>query len=194
MANQTYYPTTHLTESAGCTLFHLPTRKICLLNITPQNSNKTQQKNIITLPKGRRNLNESRKEAAIRETTEETGYKCSLLLVKMGTRLTFPEDDEDIRDRVRVVEGCTESFYMQFRRVGREDEGRVKVVWWFLGVVDEEDYVRKEGEGWDGVIKGGVGVEWRGYEDAIGELTYESDVEVVKAAWRILEDTVGGRA
>ncbi|KAF3195719.1 hypothetical protein TWF225_000111 [Orbilia oligospora] len=190
MANQAHYPSTHLTESAGCVLFHLPTRKICLLSITVQNANRGI---LITLPKGRRNINETRKEAAVRETAEETSYKCSLLPVKMGTRLTLPEDDEDVRDRVRQCDACTESFHMQLRSIGRKEERRAKIVWWFIAQVDEEDYERKEEVGWDGKVKEGVRVEWKEYEDVIGELSYETDVEVVKTAWRILEATEGPR-
>ncbi|KAK6501560.1 hypothetical protein TWF481_009396 [Arthrobotrys musiformis] len=185
MASLAHYPSTHLTESAGCVLFHLPSRKICLLNLTSRSSD------ILTLPKGRRNLNETRKDAAVRETNEETSYKCSLLPVTMGTRLTLPEDDEDVRDRVREYEFCTESFYMQFRRAGREKEGRGKIVWWFIAAVDGEDYERKREGGWDGTVKEGVKVEWKEYGDAVEELSYETDIEVVKAAWGILEATKG---
>ncbi|KAK6518010.1 hypothetical protein TWF506_005175 [Arthrobotrys conoides] len=187
MANQTHYPSTHLTESAGCVLFHLPSRKICLLSLT----SKDKTDSLLTLPKGRRNINETRKDAAIRETTEETSYECSLLPVKMGARLTLPEDDENVRDRVRQFDACTESFHMQLRRVGREKEGRAKIVWWFIAKVDEEDYERKEGVGWDGGVKDGVRVEWKEYKDAVEELSYETDIEVVKTAWGILEATEG---
>ncbi|KAK6348223.1 hypothetical protein TWF718_006033 [Orbilia javanica] len=181
-----HYPSTHLTESAGCVLFHLSTRKICLLSIASRGGET------LTLPKGRRNINETRKEAAVRETTEETSYKCSLLPVKMGTRLTLPDDDEDVRDHVRVYDDCTESFHMQFRRIGREKEGRAKIVWWFVAKVDEEDYEGKKAGEWDGKVKEGVRVEWKDYQDAVEELSYETDIEVVKTAWGILKATLGG--
>ncbi len=47
------------------------------------------------LPKGRRNTNESRHAAAVREAAEETGYRCQIVPVDMMTRAT-PAEPESI--------------------------------------------------------------------------------------------------
>ncbi|EPS38285.1 hypothetical protein H072_8020 [Dactylellina haptotyla CBS 200.50] len=182
MSKQIQYPATHITESAGCVLFHLSAQKICLLNAKKRNGDVE-----LLIPKGRRNLNESRRDAAIRETTEETSYKCSLYPVKMGSRLTLAEDDEDFRDSVRLHENCTESFYMQLRNIGRKIEERAKIIWWFIAQVDEADYEKKQLEGWNGEVKENVKIEWLSFEDAVEELTYETDSAVILAAINLVK-------
>ncbi|KAK6543787.1 hypothetical protein TWF694_000519 [Orbilia ellipsospora] len=181
MSEQIQYPSTSLTESAGTVLFHLPSRTICLLSQT-----KKPGYSELLLPKGRRNVDESRAAASLRETTEETTYKCSLLPVTLPSRQTLQEEDEDAGDKVRAHENCTESFYMQLRKIGREKD-RAKIIWWFVAQVDEEDYEKKKVEGWDGVVKKGLSVEWLGYDDTIAELSYETDVDVVKAAIELVK-------
>ncbi|KAF3915282.1 hypothetical protein AA313_de0201421 [Arthrobotrys entomopaga] len=185
MSKQIQYPSTNLTESAGTILFHLPSRTICLLSQTT----KSGDSELLLLPKGRRNINESRAAASIRETTEETSYKCSLLPISLPSHQTTQEDDEDVRDTARTHENCTESFYMQLRRIGGEKD-RVKIIWWFVAQVDEEDYQKKKkkkGEKWDGVVKKGVRVKWLEYNDAVEELSYETDKDVVKAAIELVK-------
>ena len=49
------------------------------------------------LPKGRRNTNESRHAAAVREAAEETDYRCQIVPVDMMTRAT-PAEPESIGD------------------------------------------------------------------------------------------------
>ncbi|KAF3916083.1 hypothetical protein ABW20_dc0102386 [Dactylellina cionopaga] len=186
------YPSTHLTESAGCILIHPTLRRICTINLTEYNRQTKEEHEETLLPKGRRNLHESRVSAAVRETTEETTYKCNLLPITLGSRLTLPEDHEDVRDKVRTHENCTESFYMQIRSIGRGQERRAKIIWWFMATVDEEDYERKEKDGWDGVVKKGVRVEWIGYEDVVGKMAYENDGDVLETALEILKGMENG--
>ncbi|SMR46995.1 unnamed protein product [Zymoseptoria tritici ST99CH_1A5] len=125
------YPSTHFVESAGTVLFDLSTRQICLLHHISSNE--------YLLPKGRRNLGESRPDAAIRETREETGWTCRLSRVKMWTRCTLAVSEEESRveNVPRRVDGVVEPFMLTQRMLPAEKGKGVKIIWWFVGVVEE---------------------------------------------------------
>lgn len=89
----TQYPCASFTESAGTVLFDPQTHQICLLRFQDE----------YILPKGRRNIGETRPEAAVRETREETGFACGLLPVRMETRQPEAGDGIDAADEVKVV-------------------------------------------------------------------------------------------
>ncbi|CAF1081002.1 unnamed protein product [Rotaria sordida] len=58
--------------SAGAILIRKSTREVCLVHVLDDAGEWV-------LPKGRKNMNETRSETALRETYEETGYHCSLM-------------------------------------------------------------------------------------------------------------------
>jgi 8-oxo-dGTP pyrophosphatase MutT (NUDIX family) len=179
--NFTTYPSTHFVESAGTVLFHRSTSQICLLHYLSADE--------YLLPKGRRNLDESRQQTAIRETREETGWSCSLPRVRMWTRCTPPtpapasisgeDGGVDVEDVPRLNEAVCEPFMMS-QRVLPGGKG-LKIVWWYVGVIDEGT-TKGNGEGM-------FEAELFGMEEAVGRLTFESDREVVRKAIEIFRAT-----
>lgn len=99
----------------------------------------------------------------------------------MATRQTAPDDAVDVPDVPRVRDALCEPFMFQVRELGKEG---VKILWWFVAVVD--------GEGMDGGGEEGVKPEWVAVGEACGLLGFESDREVVRAGVRVLGDTLGG--
>jgi 8-oxo-dGTP pyrophosphatase MutT (NUDIX family) len=165
----TQYPSSHFVESSGTVLFHVSTRQICLLHLL--------SKNEYLLPKGRRNLHETRSAAAVRETKEETGLTCSLPKVKIWTRCPPADEAGDIPDVARLEVVDQEAFMVTQRELSN-GKG-VKFIWWFIGVVDEE-VERGEGER-------EFEVEMFGFEEAVERVTYETDREVVREAIGVFE-------
>ncbi|KAK5949124.1 hypothetical protein OHC33_009865 [Knufia fluminis] len=142
------------------------------------------------LPKGRRNIGESRAAAALREIAEETGLKCELLPVTLRSRATADDNRRGgyTLDEVRVFRGCTDPFMMTMRRQVGDDRREVwKVVWWFVGVVCETQV--EEGEGYLDEGCEAVGV---GREEAVGRCTRGSDGEVVRRAIEVVRGGLGG--
>ena len=186
----TTYPASHFLESAGCVIFHLSSAHICL-----QKYLREQDRWI--LPKGRRNLNESRPCAALREVKEETGYACRLLPVTMQTRCP-PADDDDpnVPDLPREESRITEPFMLMVRdttaaTASKSDlfgeEESVKLIWWYVAVyegnIDQTSQgLSPKGEDW-------YSVEWFSYRDAVERLSFETDREVVRRAIEIVEAT-----
>jgi 8-oxo-dGTP pyrophosphatase MutT (NUDIX family) len=84
-------------ESAGAILFNSHKTLICMIHYS--------EKGEYVLPKGRRNVSESRATAALREAKEETGFSCHLLPVKMKTRAP-PADEEEFMADVAVEREC----------------------------------------------------------------------------------------
>ncbi|KAH8896829.1 hypothetical protein GQ53DRAFT_743380 [Thozetella sp. PMI_491] len=152
-------------ESAGCVLFRLSTREICVLHI--------RKRNEYVLAKGRRNCGDSRQEAALREVTEEMGYVCRLLPLDMHTRAPPAVETEQLAGEARFYTNIYEPFTLQVRRLGG---GQIKLIWWFVAAIDEE------------ASQGGApeseryAVEFYSYADALSKLTFQMDREMVKQA------------
>ncbi|KAF2832850.1 hypothetical protein CC86DRAFT_364867 [Ophiobolus disseminans] len=176
------YPSQSFVESCGAILFDLSdpsAKRVCLGNII--------SKNEYTLPKGRRNINESRKDAALREVYEETGYRCKLLPVTMATRATAPDDDADVADESRIRDGLTEPFMCTVRELSVQTG--VKVIWWYVAVLDRDGGERGQGEE-------KYKPEFFECGEAVGKLWFETDREILRRAVEIVEETttrqVGG--
>ncbi|KAF3055211.1 hypothetical protein GL218_07492 [Daldinia childiae] len=86
------------------------------------------------LPKGRRNCNESRKDAAIREVREESGCAIRLRPVTMTTRAPSDLEAADVKDIPRTYDSLTEAFMLDVRDLGKGNG--VKLVWWFIAELD----------------------------------------------------------
>lgn len=131
------------------------------------------------LPKGRRNLGESRIAAALREATEETGYKCSSLPVKMETRAPHGTDKADAPDRARVVEHCEEPFMFTIRELG-EGKG-VKLIWWFVARLDGD--INTGAQGGESQFQ----TDFFECHEAVEKLHFETDREVLRKAIELVE-------
>ncbi|SCV58596.1 related to NUDIX domain [Fusarium fujikuroi] len=157
----------NLVESAGTILFRLSTQDICIMRDTKRNE--------YILPKGRRNVGESRRDTATRETTEETGIPCRLLPINMKSRLCS-SDDKDAPDEERHFKDVCEPISVQMRRIG---EGEMKIIWWYIAAANENETVGK--------CEGGFEIEWHGYEEVLQKLTFQNDRELVARAIRLVQ-------
>lgn len=170
------YPSPSFVESCGAILFdlsHPPTKRVCLGNII--------SKNEYILPKGRRNINESRKDAALCEVYEETGYRCKLLPVAMATRATALDDDADVADVAKVREDLTEPFMFTVRELSVH--AGVKIIWWYIAVLDDDNGERGPGEE-------NIRPEFFECEEAVGKLWFELDRDTLRRAVEIVEETM----
>ena len=167
----TVYPSTSFIESAGTVLIKLSTREICLVHY--------KKRKQWLLPKGRRDIGEDRTTTAIRETQEETGYKCSLLPVTMTTcqpRAEFEDSHGGAGKQKRICE----PILVAPRRL---QDGKTKFVWWYVAAIDEDAEVGEgEAEFESRLI---------GFEEAAGVLAFHDDREVVKKAVEIFWETFG---
>ena len=173
MAQQTQFTSDNFVESAGAIAFHLSKQQVCLAH--------HKKKNEWLLSKGRRNVGESRQQAALREVEEETGYKCRMLPITLTTR-TPPavEGKKGTPDMPVKHEGVSEPFMLTQRVM---QKGHLKLIWWYVAAIDEESAV---GEG-----EATFAIKLFDFEDALSALTYEGDREVVRRAIEILRDTLG---
>lgn len=114
--------------SAGCVLFRFdtPSPQICIL--------RNRRNNEYVLPKGHKDLDETLKEAAIRETYEETGYPCELLPVNLLTRV--PPPGVSSGDSPREAADATEAIAITVRNLEPGNpEKNVKLVWWYIAQI-----------------------------------------------------------
>ncbi|USW55741.1 Putative NUDIX hydrolase domain-containing protein [Septoria linicola] len=187
----TQHPSSRFVESCGRILFHLSTSQICLIRrLTSQsNSNKTtDQEDEYLLPKGRRNIHESRHSCAIREAYEETGYTAKLLPIDLLSRATDPGFDrkeenggEEEKDEARLWRRVEETFMLTTRQL--PDAEGVKLIWQFVGRIDESV---EKGRGEEGFC-----AEVFGFEEAVGKVTFQEDREVLLEAVRLVRGTYG---
>jgi 8-oxo-dGTP pyrophosphatase MutT (NUDIX family) len=172
------YSASNFVESCGAIFFDFSnpaTKRVCLANAISLNE--------WVLVKGRRNINESRKDAAIREVYEETGFRCKLLPVRMPTRATTFDDPPDVPDCPHMHENLTEPFMCTFREL--PTGSGVKIIWWFIALVDDVNGQRGPGEET-------FRVEFFECKEAVQKLTFETDREVLRKAIQIVEDTAAG--
>jgi len=174
----TGFPTTQLyadefLESCGAITFNAK-HEICLLY-----NPLTKE---YTLPKGRRNTNEPRSSAALREFSEETGFACTIQPVRMSTRAPpEPEDPTYKSDHAVVREKLVDPFALQIREEGR---GWKKLVWWYVA----HEAVDAKGEGLRLEEDLGRMALWVGVLRAVEVLTFENDRELVQRAYEIYQD------
>ena len=170
----TQHTSSQFVESAGAILFRLSTKEICLLHLLPRNE--------YLLPKGRRNMGETRQQAALREVREETGYRCRILPVSMSCRAPPAVELEHSPDVVRVYANSTEPFSLQIRQLGAE--GNVKLIWWFVAAVEEFE---ESGEEHPGEEQFEVG--FYRYQEAVAKLTFQGDKDLVEQAIAMVQAT-----
>lgn len=164
-------------ESCGAILFDLSDHddvKVCL--IQHKDSGEWH------FAKGRRNQGEARKDTAVREVMEETGFRCRLLPVTMPTRATPVDAHADVLDKAQVFENLTEPFMCQIRTL--KNGNGTKIIWWFIAAL--------EGDGDKGKLPGEDKwlpsfLPWR---DALNALTFRNDRELLQSALSLLQTTI----
>ncbi|KAF2120808.1 NUDIX domain-containing protein [Lophiotrema nucula] len=162
-------PSENFVESCGAILFDLAdpaTKKVCLVNYLKTNE--------WLLPKGRRNFAEQRKEAAIREIIEETGYRCHIHPVTMPTR-ALKQDGPDV---AQVLPGATEPFMVTIRDL--KDGASVKFIYWYIAALDEE------ARGSRGAGEPQFVPEFFALSDAVDKLQFQSDRDVLSRAIQLV--------
>ena len=131
------------------------------------------------LAKGRRNIGESRSQAALREMKEETGYSCHLLPLNMKTRAPPAIETGDYPDEATVHEKVCEPFMLTCRHL--PGNGGIKIIWWYIAAIDESAEVVPGEEQFKPRLVG--------FEEALSVLTFENDREIVRKAIEIFEKT-----
>lgn len=101
----------------------------------------------------------------------------------MATRAPPAIETEQLGDKARVYTGICEPFTLQIRRLG---EGDVKIIWWYVAVIDEEKAMDTEVQ-----EKEKYGVEFHSYEEVLGKLTFQMDRDMVAKAIEIVTETCG---
>ena len=129
-------------------------------------------------------MGETRKQAALREVNEETGYQCRILPVTMSCRAPPAVESEPSPDVARVYENSTEPFSLQIRRL--DTEGNVKLIWWFVAAVDEVGGFSGERPGEEQFEVG-----FYGYQEALDKLTFQGDRDLVEQAIAMVKATYG---
>ncbi len=174
------YPSSHYVESAGCIQFVIPTPKhpdprVIVIHYPDRKG--------YLLAKGRRNIKEARATAAVRETTEETGLVCSLLPVKLRAR-NPPEIEENgyTPDVVRTFDGVIEPFMMTTRDVTKGEVKQIKLIWWYIAIVDEEQPSSLVPE--PGLVPTAMQ-----FDEAVKALKYQCDKEIMVHAIEVFEET-----
>jgi 8-oxo-dGTP pyrophosphatase MutT (NUDIX family) len=158
-------------ESAGTVVFHLFTKSLCIVRKAGER----------LLPKGRRNCGESRQQAALRETLEETGYRALILSVNMSTRAPPTNELPDYPDEPRKFDGIAEPFALTMRHRG---DRNLKLIWRHIACVDhriECDDVHHRDETFESFFFP--------YMDAIDKLSHEFDKDIVRQAIELVTAT-----
>ncbi|KAE8389629.1 hypothetical protein BDV23DRAFT_184231 [Aspergillus alliaceus] len=120
------------------------------------------------LPKGRRNCHESRHDAAVREITEEAGYACHTYSRDNGN--SNPENPGLWRIGPEYIPTRRESFMLTVREL--DDGSRVKMIWWYIDVLDEEE----------NVSQGEFEAQFFSLQEALDRLTFDKDRKVLVRA------------
>lgn len=167
------YPTTQynseeFVESCGAVLFDFSdeTKKVCLIHYLAKDE--------WLLAKGRRNCGETRRDAALREVREETGYPCHIFPVTMSTRAPAATEMANTFDQARCYAGLTEPFMVTIREI--EGKSNAEIIWWYIAEV-EQDVSTKGLNG-----ESSFAARFSNYDDALQRLTYNEDRDVLRRA------------
>ncbi|KAI9833973.1 MAG: hypothetical protein M1826_005878 [Phylliscum demangeonii] len=169
------YPSSDFVESVGAVLFRLSTQEVCVVHHLSRNE--------YVLAKGRRNCGETRPATAVREVLEETGFPCRLLPLNMATRAPPTVETEQLSDQARFYTAICEPITLQLRRLG---EGNIKVIWWYVAAVNEDEPAREDLQ-----EKERFAVGFYGYADVLERLTFQTDRDLVREAIKLVVGTYG---
>jgi 8-oxo-dGTP pyrophosphatase MutT (NUDIX family) len=174
----TVYLSTHFVVAAGSVLFRLSPEtnklQICILYHRPTGEWR--------LPKGRKDCGESVDVAAVRETFEETGYRCELIVCRMPTRA--PKPGVNALDSVEILTDISEPFAVT---ISDQGERGIKMIWWFLARVKSRSHDKVDGtqtstEQFDSHFVDA--------EEAASRLTFQKEREVVTQGIKLVETSL----
>jgi 8-oxo-dGTP pyrophosphatase MutT (NUDIX family) len=153
-----FHPSDRFVISCGTVSLDITHRKVLLV--------RTRSTHEILLPKGRKDENECLKTAAARETYEETGYRATILPLKVPTRATNRTGDGEHTEPIAITQRVT--------------NGVLKIIFWYAASVDSqalpEQGTQQEGEDFDSL--------WMDCGQALAALTFADDREVAQLAIR----------
>jgi hypothetical protein len=90
-------------------------------------------------------------------------------------------ETEQLGDQARFYTGIYEPFSLQVRRLAG---GEVKLIWWFIGAIEEEEHAKEDvGE------KERYAVEFYSYTDVLEKLTFQMDRDMVMKAIELVANT-----
>ena len=119
------------------------------------------------LPKGKKNVGETLEAAAMRETTEESGFECRLF------EHTLPSNAQGLEDSYH-----TEPIAVQQRM----NEGFRKIIFWYIAEVDScSQRMSDRQEDWEF-----FDVEWVPMADAVLRCSYADDRRIVEKALEVV--------
>ncbi|KAF0643033.1 hypothetical protein FPSE5266_10827 [Fusarium pseudograminearum] len=121
--------------------------------------------NEIFLPKGRKDVNESLTDAAIRETFEETGVQPRILPARINTLATSQESTSGL-----FTEPIAVSHRMR--------EGILKIIFWYIAESDSTQTPAK----WTGQEDEDFDTIWEDYGNINSTITFAEDQRIVWAA------------
>ncbi|KAH8707164.1 NUDIX domain-containing protein [Phaeosphaeriaceae sp. PMI808] len=127
------------------------------------------------LPKGRKNIDETLNQTALRETYEETGISVQLLPVRMKTLATVSSPASD------VVGPLTEPFAVAQRVTG----GKLKLIFWYVAQGDSTkarvEGTQQENEEFNAI--------WVSYDEVLSTLSFDDDRQVANRAIGLAQAT-----
>lgn len=134
-----------------------------------------RETNEFHLPKGRKDVHESLRDAALRETWEETGVRAQLLPVPITTRATAAAaaaPSSSVTEPLAVSQRVT--------------EGVRKIIFWFVAAADStavrDEGTQQEGEDFEAL--------WVGWDEVRAMLTFEDDGRIAEAGIAAAAKTV----
>jgi 8-oxo-dGTP pyrophosphatase MutT (NUDIX family) len=135
------------------------------------------------LPKGRKDIGERLEDAAIRETYEETGFRCKLLPLSVPTLATKPATTKS-KSKESKDKPNTEPIHFSFRQM---KDGVQKVVFWYVAVVTRQRAVKGTQMADENFVNATVPL-----ETADQYLTFDEDQELISLTKRLLKEDSGG--
>lgn len=121
----------------------------------------------VFLPKGRKNIDEALEDAAVRETYEETGFRVTLLPLRIPTLATPAAADPD-----RHLSAVTEPVAVS----QRHKDNKLKIILWYVAKGDStaapDAGTQQEGEDFEPV--------WAHLDNAVQSLTFDDDKRIAQ--------------